>query len=196
MDAAGRLERGTPAVSGTLLRASIACAPLMPLNLECRHRRHARKLLVIASIGAVMVVSACGGSSGNGGGGSSGPATVKTANVSGYGTALVTNTGTSVYMLTTDPSGASSCAGACTKQWKPVTVSGSASAGNGIDSSKLSTFKRKDGTTQVLYDKHALYTFASPGATSGEGVKGEGGSWYLIAPSGKPITQTKNGHSY
>jgi predicted lipoprotein with Yx(FWY)xxD motif len=166
-----------------------------------RRRRHAHKLAILVAVAAVLVlISACGGSSGgsssNGGGGSTGPATVKTASISGYGSALVTNAGVSVYMLSSDPPGASKCSGTCAKQWKPVTVSGSASAGSGVDASKLSTFKRSDGTTQVLYDKHALYTFASPGATSGEGVKGEGGSWYLVAPSGKPITSTKNGHSY
>jgi predicted lipoprotein with Yx(FWY)xxD motif len=166
-----------------------------------RRRRHARTLAIFVAVAAVLVViSACGGSSGgssgDGGGSSTGPATVKTASISGYGSALVTNAGVSVYMLSSDPPGASKCSGTCAKQWKPVTVSGSASAGSGVDASKLSTFKRTDGTTQVLYDKHALYTFASPGATSGEGVKGEGGSWYLVAPSGKPITSTKNGHSY
>ena len=164
-----------------------------------RHRRRARALAIFAAIAAALVlISACGGSSSNtsSSGGSSGPATVKTASISGYGTALVTSAGQSVYVLSSDPSGGSKCSGACAKQWKPVTVSSSASAGDGVDSSKLSSFKRKDGTTQVLYDKHALYTFASPGTTSGEGVKGEGGSWYLVAPSGKPITSTTNGHSY
>lgn len=174
------------------------------LNADSRHpspgpRRTltARLALVAAVIAAVALIAACGGSSSNnsssGGGGSSGAATVKTADISGYGTALVSGSGKSVYVLSSDPSGGSSCAGTCTKQWKPLTLSGSPSAGNGVDSSKLSTFKRKDGTTQVMYNKHALYTFSSPGTTSGQGVKADGGTWYLIAPSGSPITKTHGG---
>jgi predicted lipoprotein with Yx(FWY)xxD motif len=156
-----------------------------------------RLALLAPLLAAIALISACGGSSSNnsssGGGGSSGAATVKTASISGYGTALVTSSGKSLYLLSSDPSGGSSCAGACAKVWKPLTASGSPSGGGSADSSKLSTFKRKDGTTQVLYDKHALYTFASPGATSGQGVKSYGGTWYLVSPSGKPITKTQGG---
>jgi predicted lipoprotein with Yx(FWY)xxD motif len=157
----------------------------------------ARLGLLAAAVAAIALIAACGGSSSSnsssGGGGSSGPATVKTASISGYGTALVTNSGKSLYLLSSDPSGGSSCSGACAKVWTPLTVSGSPSGTGGADSSKLSTFKRKDGTTQVLYDNHALYTFSSPGATSGQGVKSYGGTWYLVAPSGKPITKTQGG---
>jgi predicted lipoprotein with Yx(FWY)xxD motif len=153
-----------------------------------------------AILAAIALLAGCGGSSSSnssssGGGGSSGggSGTVKSASISGYGDALVTSAGKSVYVLSSDPANSSKCAGTCAKTWIPVTVSGSASAGSGADSSKLSTFKRKDGTTQVSYDKHALYTYASPGATSGEGVASEGGKWYLIAPSGDPITKSKAG---
>jgi hypothetical protein len=62
-----------------------------------------------------------------------------------------------------------------------------------VDSSLLSTFKRPDGKTQVLYDKHALYTHTGRGLVSGAGVRSEGGTWYLVAPSGKPMKATKSG---
>jgi hypothetical protein len=45
----------------------------------------------------------------------------------------------------------------------------------------------------VLYDKHALYTHTGRGLVSGVGVKSEGGIWYLVDPSGKPIKKTKGG---
>jgi predicted lipoprotein with Yx(FWY)xxD motif len=172
-------------------------------HLSTRPRRPAlaRLALLAAALAAVALIAACGGSSSNdnsssgggGGGSSSGPATVKTAKISGYGTALVTASGHSVYVLSSDPSGGSSCAGACAKQWKPVTILGSPSAGDGVDSSKLASFRRKDGSTQVLYNKHALYTFSGTGTTSGQGVKADGGTWYLIAPSGDPITKSQAG---
>jgi predicted lipoprotein with Yx(FWY)xxD motif len=152
------------------------------------------RLTLLAVLAAGVALAGCGGSSGGGSSSSGGGSgTVKTAQVTGYGTALVTNAGKSVYVLSTDPPNGSKCAGACAKAWIPVTVSGSASGGGDVDSSKLSTFKRKDGTTQVTYDQHALYTDASPGATSGEGQAGEGGTWYLIAPSGQPIKHSSAG---
>jgi hypothetical protein len=45
----------------------------------------------------------------------------------------------------------------------------------------------------VLYDRHALYTHRGRGLVSGAGVRSEGGTWYLVAPSGKAIKATKSG---
>jgi predicted lipoprotein with Yx(FWY)xxD motif len=158
-----------------------------------------RLALVAALIGAVALIAGCGGSSSksssSGGGGSSsgGSSTVNVAKITGYGSALVTASGKSLYLLSTDPSGSSKCSGACAKVWVPLTASGSPSAGSGVDSSKLSTFKRSDGTTQVAYDKHALYTYTAPGSTSGEGQASYGGVWYLVAPSGSAIKKSSSG---
>lgn len=169
-----------------------------------RRRLMARLAPIVAVIAAVALLAGCGGSSSSntsssGGGSSSsgGAATVKTAQLSGYGNALVTGSGKSVYLLSTDPSGGSKCAGSCAKTWIPVTVtSGKPSAGSGIDASKLSSFKRKDGTTQVLYNSHALYTYSGQGATSGQGQAADGGVWYLVSPSGDPIKKTQQGNGY
>jgi predicted lipoprotein with Yx(FWY)xxD motif len=170
-----------------------------PVKTSVRRRLTARLAPVAVLIGAVALIAGCGSSSSNssssGGGSSSsgGSGTVKVAKISGYGSALVTASGKSVYLLTSDPAGSSKCSGSCAKIWPPVTVSGSPSAGSGVDSSKLSSFKRSDGTTQVLYDKHALYTFSSQGATSGEGQASFGGVWYLVAPSGAAIKKSSAG---
>src|SRR4051794_21955605 len=142
-----------------------------------------------------MVLAGCGDSSKDDGGGATAPAgsaTLSTMNVIGYGKALATK-GRPVYMLSSDPAGGSKCAAACTSTWPPVAANGKPTAGPGVDSSLLSTFKRPDGKTQVLYDKHALYTHTGRGLVSGAGVKSEGGIWYLIDPSGKPIKKTKSG---
>jgi hypothetical protein len=43
----------------------------------------------------------------------------------------------------------------------------------------------------VLYAKHALYTYqddTSPGMVTGQGVETYGGIWWVVAPSGKPVT--------
>jgi predicted lipoprotein with Yx(FWY)xxD motif len=169
-----------------------------PVRSRPRHRLAARLALVVAVIAAVALMAGCGSSSSNssssgGGSSSGGSGTVSVAKISGYGPALVTASGKSVYLLSTDPAGSSKCSGSCAKTWIPVTVSGSPSAGSGVDSSKLSSFKRSDGTTQVLYDKHALYTFSGEGATSGEGQASNGGVWYLVAPSGAAIKKSSSG---
>src|ERR1700722_17103561 len=174
-------------------------ADRQPVQTSQRRRLSVRMALVAALIAAGALIAACGSSSSSnssssgGGSSSGGSGTVKVAKISGYGSALVTASGTSVYLLSTDPAGSSKCAGACAKTWMPVTVSGSPSAGSGVDSSKLSSFKRKDGTTQVLYDKHALYTFSGQGATSGEGQASNGGVWYLVSPSGAAIKKSSSG---
>jgi predicted lipoprotein with Yx(FWY)xxD motif len=169
-----------------------------PAQTRVRRRLTVRLAFVAALIAAVALIAGCGGSSSNssssgGGSASGGSSTVNVAKISGYGSALVTPSGKSVYLLSTDPAGGSKCSGSCAKTWIPVTVSGSPSGGSGVDSSKLSSFKRSDGTTQVLYDKHALYTFTGQGATSGEGQASFGGVWYLVSPSGSAIKKSSSG---
>jgi predicted lipoprotein with Yx(FWY)xxD motif len=170
-----------------------------PVQTSGRRRLTARLAVVVALIAAVALIAGCGSSSSkssssSGGGSSSGgSSTVDVAKITGYGSALVTASGKSLYLLSTDPAGSSKCSGACAKVWVPLTASGSPSAGSGVDSSKLSTFKRSDGTTQVAYDKHALYTYTAPGSTSGEGQASYGGVWYLVAPSGSAIKKSSSG---
>ena len=52
------------------------------------------------------------------------------------------------------PPGKPGCTGACTEEWTPLTASGDATAATGAKSSLLSSFKRNDGGTQVLYLTH------------------------------------------
>jgi predicted lipoprotein with Yx(FWY)xxD motif len=139
---------------------------------------------------AALVAAGCGGSSKP-----SGSATVRTLKVSGYGTVLATSAGRPLYLLSSDPAGKTSCTGTCTKEWTPLTDSGGPTAASGVKSSLLSSFKRSDGGTQVLYNGHALYTYARAGAsiTGGAGEKGDGGTWYLVDPAGKAITTTAVG---
>jgi predicted lipoprotein with Yx(FWY)xxD motif len=115
--------------------------------------------------------------------------------VPGYGTVLATTHGSPLYLLTADPSGGSSCTGACASQWPPLTASGKPTAGPGTNQSLLSRFKRADGSVQVLYAEHALYTHPGTTATAVAGTASDGGIWYLVSPSGKPI-KTTNGSGY
>jgi predicted lipoprotein with Yx(FWY)xxD motif len=148
---------------------------------------------LLASLG----LAACGGSSSSsgssGGGAPASSATVSTKKEPGYGTVLVNSSGQALYLLSNDPSGGSKCTGACASAWPPLEAKGGLTAGSGADKSLLSSFSRSDGTKQVLYNKHALYTYAKGGLVSGEGVASNGGIFYLVAPDGKPVTKTTTG---
>lgn len=172
----------------------------MPRTNPTRQSAHRWLLTIMLVSLCAALVAACGSSSGGSGSHSSGGtattgATVATAKVSGYGTVLATAKGAPLYLFTGDPSGSSKCVGACAKQWQPLTVTGKPSAGTGANASMLSTFKRSNGSEQVLYNGHALYTHAgaSASAASVAGTASDGGIWYLVSPAGKPITKTNSG---
>ena len=139
------------------------------------------------------LAAGCGGSDGEGGGTApAASATVSTKEVPGYGKVLATSGGKLLFVLTSDPEGGSKCAADCATQWPPLEGSGEPTAGPGTEASKLSTFKREDGKTQVLYNKHALYTFTGE-ELAGPGTKGLGGTWYFISPEGEPVESTEAG---
>jgi predicted lipoprotein with Yx(FWY)xxD motif len=141
---------------------------------------------------SLLVAAGCGGSSGGASGGSSAASiTVTARKVPGFGTVLATQAGKPLYLLSSDPSGGSKCVDACAKEWPPLT--GDGKAAEGVKDSLLSSFKRSDGTTQVLYDGHALYTYTGDGLVSGVGTKALGGTWSLISPAGKTIDTTAVG---
>jgi predicted lipoprotein with Yx(FWY)xxD motif len=152
---------------------------------------------------AVVVVAGCGssGSSNSGGGsgstgstsGSTGAST--TASASGatlratkgsLGLYLVDSQGRTLYLFEADKNGRSACSGECARDWPPLTVTGTAVAGNGVRTASLGTTKRSDGTTQVTYAGHPLYTFdedTMAGQTRGEGLDLFGGEWYVVNPA-------------
>ena len=54
--------------------------------------------------------------------------------------------------------------------------------------SKLGTTKRKDGTMQVTYAGHPLYTYVAdtkPGDAKGNDFSSFGAEWYALQPSGE-----------
>jgi predicted lipoprotein with Yx(FWY)xxD motif len=98
-----------------------------------------------------------------------------------------------VYMFEGDKGASSSCTGACASVWPPVTTTGAATAAGVAKSADLSTITRSDGTTQVTYKGHPLYFFAKDkdsGDAYGQGVKGFGADWYVLAPSGSKVDES------
>jgi predicted lipoprotein with Yx(FWY)xxD motif len=118
------------------------------------------------------------------------PATVKTRS-NALGKILVDGRSRTLYLFEKDKNGKSACSGDCAKNWPPLLTKGKATASGGVKSSLLGTTKRSDGTTQVTYNKHPLYTFVvdnnKPGSTKGEGVDAFGAEWYVMGTNGKKI---------
>jgi predicted lipoprotein with Yx(FWY)xxD motif len=147
---------------------------------------------------ALVAIAGCGGSSGTttsnaaattstSAGASGGATTIDVANNPKLGQILTDSNGDTVYVFAKDTGSKSTCSGACAGVWPPVTTSGTPKAGNGVAASKLATTKRSDGSTQVTYSGHPLYTYtgdASPGDTTGNGINTYGAVWNAVQPSG------------
>jgi predicted lipoprotein with Yx(FWY)xxD motif len=119
------------------------------------------------------------------------PATVRVAKTN-LGKILVNSKGRTLYVFQADQGTTSACADACAAAWPPLT-SAAPKTGKGAKASLASTATRSDGTPQVIYNGHPLYTFSGDkkaGNTNGQGVNAFGGLWYVVSPTGTDITST------
>jgi predicted lipoprotein with Yx(FWY)xxD motif len=106
------------------------------------------------------------------------------------GRILVDGKGQTLYLFEADKGAASKCSGACASVWPPLITTGRPTAGSGVSAAKLGTTKRSDGTAEVTYNGHPLYTFAgdrAPGQTAGQGSDGFGAEWYVLSAAGDKI---------
>jgi predicted lipoprotein with Yx(FWY)xxD motif len=144
-----------------------------------------------------FALAACGTAAAGSGGGStsnssSGPATISVG-ASSLGQILVDGNGKTLYLFEADTGTASTCSGACAQAWPPVTTSGGPKAASGASQSLLGTTTRSDGTKQVTYKGHPLYTFVNdtkPGDTTGEGSTAFGAGWDVLSPAGDKIEKS------
>ena len=117
------------------------------------------------------------------------PATVATGRTA-LGRIVVDGRGRTLYLFEKDRRGRSACSGACATYWPPLLTHGKAVATGGAKQSLVGMIRRADGTRQVTYAGHPLYSFALDtrrGQTKGEGLNDFGGGWDALAPSGKKI---------
>jgi predicted lipoprotein with Yx(FWY)xxD motif len=120
--------------------------------------------------------------------GGSGAANVMVGKNDKLGSFLVDNKGMSLYLFTKDTPNTSNCYDKCATAWPPLLTTGAPVAGTGVDTSKLGTTKRTDGSTQITYNGWPLYYYvkdSKPGDVVGQGV---GDVWYVISPDGTQIT--------
>ena len=97
---------------------------------------------------------------------------------------LVDAQGMTLYWFAIDTPSASKCSGSCATYWPPV--KGPLTAGSGVTGT-LGTITRSDGTKQVTYMGHPLYTYigdTSAGQNKGNGKNLSGGLWYEMTVSG------------
>ncbi|MBS1888090.1 MAG: hypothetical protein JSU06_12975 [Actinobacteria bacterium] len=168
--------------------------------------------LALAAVIGALVIAGCGGggestttteaaSSGGGEGtpakaeGTSSSGTIGTASIGGLGTVLVDSKGMTVYEFTVDSGTTSNCYGSCESLWPPVIAKGKPTAGKGAMSSALGTTKRKDGTIQVTYNGHPLYTYAAdsaPGEANGNEIEG---TWFVLNSQGAAVKGKATGET-
>jgi len=159
---------------------------------------------LLAVVGAIVIAGCGGGGSSSSSSSSSetsgsenagattsseggGSGTIAGGEVAGVGTVLVDSEGMTVYLFTPDEGTTSTCYGGCEAAWPPVVAEGKPTAGEGATSSALGTTKRKDGTMQVTYNGHPLYTFSGDTAP-GEAVGQENdGTWFVLDESGEAV---------
>src|SRR4051812_16141848 len=145
---------------------------------------------------APLAAAAALAAAGCGGGGNSNTAATGVAHATvaakptKLGTALVDADGRTLYLFEKDKGAKSACYGACASVWPPVTTSGNALARDGVEPAKLGTTRRTDGTTEVTYAGHPLYTYAGDakaGDVKGQDLDQFGAGWYVLKPSGEKI---------
>jgi predicted lipoprotein with Yx(FWY)xxD motif len=111
-----------------------------------------------------------------------GKATLQERNI-GSEMVLTDAAGRTLYSFAPDSPTRSVCYGSCAAYWPPVT--GAPTAAVGI-TGKIGTIKRTDGTTQLTYDGHPLYTYIgdnAPGQDNGNKINLNGGLWLVVPVS-------------
>jgi predicted lipoprotein with Yx(FWY)xxD motif len=166
-----------------------------------------RKALASAALLAALTVAAaaCGGDNNESSGtaATAGPTTTAAQRASGttvavasskLGDILVDGDGRTLYAFTKDKGDQSACSGGCAANWPALT--GTATAGTGVQASMLSTSMQANGDSQVTYGGRPLYHFAGDaksGDTNGQGV---GNLWFALTAAGELVKQKPAGGGY
>ena len=97
-----------------------------------------------------------------------------------------------LYVFTKDGRNRDVCASipGCPSTWSPLRTSGKALAGRGVKASLIGTITLKNGTKQVTYGGHPLYTYSGdsgPGQTSYVDFPEFGRNWPAVNAAGKEV---------
>jgi predicted lipoprotein with Yx(FWY)xxD motif len=152
---------------------------------------------LLGATAAVLLASACGSTTATPGTGAS-PTSAATSGgalgvrTTSLGPVVVDAKGFTVYLLTADRPGHSSCSAQCLVYWPlvPAPAGTTVPSVTGINAALAET-KAISGASMVTAAGWPLYTFVkdkAPGDVTGQGVKAFGGTWYAVSPSGAAIT--------
>ena len=138
--------------------------------------------------------SGSGGTAASCAGSKSHPSSAETISTwcSADGAILVNGKGYTLYASSADTAKKSACAGACTTIWPPLAVSGAPKVGPGLNKSLVGDIVRHDGSHQLTYGGHPLYTYQAdtgPHLVNGQGLKDFGGTFYIVSATGDLITK-------
>jgi predicted lipoprotein with Yx(FWY)xxD motif len=183
---------GVIEVVAFVVLAALALAPApqargagFPEQIPTPIARMAGATTAVLGVAAVVLLGVAVGNAA----GSAPPATstdtaLKTMSIGGK-TVLTNGKGFVLYSFAPDTPTTSKCYGTCAAYWPPAI--GTAAAGAGLPG-KTTTIKRTDGSLQLAYDGHPLYTYigdSAPGQASGNNVNLNGGLWLEV-----PATST------
>jgi predicted lipoprotein with Yx(FWY)xxD motif len=106
------------------------------------------------------------------------------------GRVLVDGGGRTLYLFEKDPGRTSTCYQACATVWPPLLTTSRPRTAKGALASLLGTTRRNDGTLQVTYRGHPLYTYVTDtrrGQTAGQGLDQYGAEWYVLSRTGEKV---------
>jgi predicted lipoprotein with Yx(FWY)xxD motif len=155
-------------------------------------------VLMALAAAPLFLVSACGSSSSTTASPPSGGTTPSSsANglhvaTTSLGKVLVDANGHTVYTLSADSAGKSTCSSSCLQYWPAVAPSKAASTVTATVASTSTTGGSKIATVAGW----PVYTFIqdqNPGDVNGEGMNAFGGIWYAVSPSGQPVKSAGGG---
>ncbi len=104
------------------------------------------------------------------------------------GKVLVDGKGRTLYVFTKDSAGTSACTGGCATAWPPLMATGAVVPGAGLDAEDFATIMRSDGSKQVTFYGHPLYTFGGDKAAGDINGQKVAGSWFVVGTDGNPVT--------
>lgn len=120
------------------------------------------------------------------------PGATLSSEPSPVGRILATGAGATLYEFAPDTAGRSTCVTPiCVTLWPPLLAHGTPRLGPGVRRALVGTIRRSDGSLQLTYGGHPLYTWRGdrrPGTVTGQALLNAGGYWYVVSVSGRAIT--------
>jgi predicted lipoprotein with Yx(FWY)xxD motif len=153
-----------------------------PGQITAPMARTARLTAAALGVAAVVLLGVAVGNATTSAPAASTATALKTTTIDGT-TVLTNGKGYTLYSFAPDTPTTSKCYGTCAAYWPPVI--GSSAAGAGLPG-KTGTIKRTDGSLQLTYNGHPLYTYigdSAPGQASGNNLNLNGGLWLEVPAS-------------